>query len=130
MCHCAPLVLIGSTLAVPLDYTTIAMETSHLLDAVENCVKETVMYLSRCVSNGLNVNFVLRDMGVLLIRQKKVKMRFYENFLLSLDTVGNLKEIIINVSLTQYNVEDFQLNLKGQLNWCLLVCHDLTGHLV
>lgn len=103
MCHCASLVFIGSTLAVPLDYAAIALETSHSLDTVENCVNETVMYLSRCISNGLNVDFVLRDMGVLLIRQKKVKMRFYENFLLSLDAAGNLKEIITSVSLTQYN---------------------------
>ncbi|POI25456.1 hypothetical protein CIB84_010793 [Bambusicola thoracicus] len=96
----------GSTLAVPLDYATIALETSHSLNAVENCVNETVMYLSRCISNGLNVDLVLRDISVLLIRQKKVKMRFYENFLLSLDAAGNLKEIIIN-------------RKKGTMNWVI-----------
>ncbi|XP_040505445.1 coiled-coil domain-containing protein 81 [Gallus gallus] len=96
----------GSTLAVPLDYAAIALETSHSLDTVENCVNETVMYLSRCISNGLNVDFVLRDMGVLLIRQKKVKMRFYENFLLSLDAAGNLKEIITS-------------RKKGTMNWVI-----------
>ncbi|XP_015707886.1 coiled-coil domain-containing protein 81 [Coturnix japonica] len=96
----------GSTLAVPLNYATIAWETSHSLDVVENCIKETVMYLSRCISNGLNIDFVLRDVGVLLIRQKKVKMRFYEHFLLSLDTTGNLKEMIIN-------------RKKGTMNWVI-----------
>ncbi|XP_021238521.1 coiled-coil domain-containing protein 81 isoform X2 [Numida meleagris] len=96
----------GSKLAVPLDYAAIALETSHPRDAVENCVNETVMYLSRCISNGLNVDFVLRDMGVLLIRQKKVRMRFYENFLLSLDGAGNLKEIIIS-------------RKKGTMNWVI-----------
>ncbi|NXC48692.1 CCD81 protein, partial [Penelope pileata] len=89
-----------STPAVLLDYATIALETSHPLDAVEHCVNETVMYLSRCISNGLNVDFVLRDMGILLVRQKKVKMRFYEKFLLSLDVMGNFKEVLVNVSLT------------------------------
>lgn len=42
--------------------------------------------------------FVFLDMGVLFMRQKKAKMRFYEKFL-SLDAMGNFKEVLSNVSL-------------------------------
>ncbi|NXK44635.1 CCD81 protein, partial [Chauna torquata] len=89
-----------STPVVPLDYATIALETTNPLDAVENCLNETVRYLSHSISNGLNIDFVFQNMSILCIKQKKVKMRFYEKFLLSLDAKGNFKEVLINVSLT------------------------------
>ncbi|NXI63545.1 CCD81 protein, partial [Anseranas semipalmata] len=91
-----------STPVVPLDYATIALETSNPLEAVENCLNETVMYLSHCISNELNIDFVFRDMGVLCVKQKRVKMRFYEKFLLSLDATGNFKEVLVNVSLAVF----------------------------
>ncbi|NWZ27148.1 CCD81 protein, partial [Asarcornis scutulata] len=85
---------------VPLDYTTIALETSKLLDTVMNCLNETVMYLSHCIASELNIDFVFRDMGILSVKHMEVQMRFYEKFLLSLDTTGNIKEVLGNVSLT------------------------------
>lgn len=85
---------------VPLDYTMIALETSKPPDAVRNCLNETVMYLSRCIASELNIDFVFRDMGILSVKHMEVQMRFYEKFLLSLNTTGNIKEVLGNVSLT------------------------------
>eukprot|EP00075_Anas_platyrhynchos_P009125 XP_021134489.2 coiled-coil domain-containing protein 81 [Anas platyrhynchos] len=81
---------------VPLDYTMIALETSKPPDAVRNCLNETVMYLSRCIASELNIDFVFRDMGILSFKHMEVQMRFYEKFLLSLDTTGNIKEVLGN----------------------------------
>ncbi|XP_040400364.1 coiled-coil domain-containing protein 81-like [Cygnus olor] len=85
---------------VPLDCTTIALETSKPPDAVRNCLNETVMYLSRCIATELNIDFVFRDMGILSVKHKEIQMRFYERFLLSLDATGNIKEVLGNISLT------------------------------
>ncbi|NWX94381.1 CCD81 protein, partial [Nothoprocta ornata] len=85
---------------VPLEYSKLALHMENMQEVVKNCIKLTLLCLSRCISKGLNIDFSFRNMGVLSIRGKKVKMRFYEKFAFSVDATGNLEEVVTNVSCT------------------------------
>lgn len=92
--HC----LIYSTPAVPWDYATVALETSNPCDTGKLCKWDHDVSLATSWTDWMLI-FVFLDMGVLFMRQKKAKMRFYEKFLLSLDAMGNFIEVLSNVSL-------------------------------
>ncbi|KAF4795524.1 hypothetical protein TURU_092288 [Turdus rufiventris] len=65
----------------PLKYARVAMETSVSRRKVESCILGTTSLLHHCLDNGMNVAFILNDVGVLLIKGSTVQMRFYLDFL-------------------------------------------------
>ncbi|XP_009185340.2 coiled-coil domain-containing protein 81 isoform X2 [Papio anubis] len=74
----------------------ISLEGPFNRDVVEGCVKETLLFLSRSISMKQNVEFTFKGIGVLMIRDNKVKMRFYKDFLCTMDGSGALAKALAN----------------------------------
>ncbi|XP_017533723.3 coiled-coil domain-containing protein 81 isoform X3 [Manis javanica] len=86
----------GDIPIVPLNFVMISLEGPFNRDTVEGCVKETLLFLSRSISIKKNVEFTFKGIGVLIIRDGKVKMRFYKDFLCSMDGSGALAKALAN----------------------------------
>ncbi|XP_039600552.1 coiled-coil domain-containing protein 81-like [Polypterus senegalus] len=86
----------GDVPVVPLNFTSIALESSFDRDTVEGCMRDTLLLLSRTLASKRNVLFNFRGIGVLSVRNGKVKMKFYRDFLNSMDTSGNLLNSLCN----------------------------------
>ncbi|XP_058302745.1 coiled-coil domain-containing protein 81 isoform X2 [Hylobates moloch] len=81
---------------VPLNFVMISLEGPFNRDVVEGCVKETLLFLSQSISMKQNVEFTFKGIGVLMIRDSKVKMRFYKDFLCTMDGSGALAKALAN----------------------------------
>ncbi|XP_032708755.1 coiled-coil domain-containing protein 81 [Lontra canadensis] len=86
----------GDIPVVPLNFVMISLEGPFSRDTVEGCVKETLLFLSRSISIKQNVEFTFKGIGVLVIKDNKVKMRFYKDFLCSVDGSGTLAKALAN----------------------------------
>lgn len=76
----------------------ISLEGSFNRDTVEGCVKETLLFLSRSISIKQNVEFTFKGIGVLMIKNGSVKMRFLKEFLYKMDGSGTLAKALANVN--------------------------------
>lgn len=76
----------------------ISLEGPFNRDTIEGCVKETLLFLSRSISVKQNVEFTFKGIGVLSIRDSKVKMRFSKDFLCTMDGSGALTKALANVN--------------------------------
>ncbi|XP_072899477.1 coiled-coil domain-containing protein 81-like isoform X2 [Hemitrygon akajei] len=81
---------------VELNFTFLALESPFDRDTVEGCVKETLLIMNRYIAFNRDVNFTFKDIGVLTIRNNKVKMKFYREFLNAMDGSGNLVNALSN----------------------------------
>lgn len=95
LCHLSS----GHVPVVPLNYSALSYESPFDRDAVETCVREVVGAVSRSVAAKRNVEFLFSGIGRLLIKNGKVKMRFYKSFLNSMDASGQLIDTLSNVSV-------------------------------
>ncbi|XP_022263255.1 coiled-coil domain-containing protein 81 isoform X2 [Canis lupus familiaris] len=86
----------GDIPVVPLNFVMISLEGPFSRDTVEGCVKETLLFLSRSIFIKQNVEFTFKGIGVLVIRGNKVKMRFYKDFLCTMDGTGALAKALAN----------------------------------
>uniref|UniRef100_D4ADM4 Coiled-coil domain containing 81 n=1 Tax=Rattus norvegicus TaxID=10116 RepID=D4ADM4_RAT len=86
----------GDIPVVPLNFVMISLEGPFNRDTIEGCVRETLLFLSRSISIKQNVEFTFKGIGVLSIRDNKVKMRFYKDFLSSVDGSGTLTKALAN----------------------------------
>ncbi|KAM6158616.1 coiled-coil domain-containing protein 81-like [Rhynchocyon petersi] len=81
---------------IPLNFTMLSVDLPFTRDIVEGCVRETLLFLSRAISTEQSVEFIFKGIGVLVIRESKVKMRFYKDFLSTVDGSGNLVKALTN----------------------------------
>lgn len=86
----------GDIPVVPLNFVMISLEGPFNRDTIEGCVKETLLFLSRSISVKQSVEFTFKGIGVLSIRDSKVKMGFYKDFLCSMDRSGTLTKALAN----------------------------------
>ncbi|XP_002708698.2 coiled-coil domain-containing protein 81 [Oryctolagus cuniculus] len=86
----------GDIPIVPLNFVMISLDGPFNRDTVEGCVKETLLYLSRSISIKQNVEFTFKGIGVLVIRDSKVKMKFFKDFLCTVDGSGTLMKVLAN----------------------------------
>lgn len=89
---------VGQIPVVQLNFAALSNETPFNRDTVESCVKEVLQALSRSLQAKRNVEFHFAGIGRLSIRESKVKMRFYKEFLRSMDSSGSLVHALSNVS--------------------------------
>ncbi|XP_058924488.2 coiled-coil domain-containing protein 81 isoform X1 [Kogia breviceps] len=86
----------GDIPVVPLNFAMISLEGPFNRDMVERCVKEKLLSLSRSISTKQNVEFTFKGIGVLVITGGKVKMRFYKDFLCTMDGSETLARALAN----------------------------------
>ncbi|XP_012869506.1 PREDICTED: coiled-coil domain-containing protein 81 isoform X2 [Dipodomys ordii] len=86
----------GDIPVVPLNFVMISLECPFTRDTVEGCVKETLLFLSRSISTKQTVEFTFKGIGVLMIKNSKVKMKFSKDFLCTMDGSGTLTKALAN----------------------------------
>lgn len=91
--------VVGQIPVVQLNFAALSNETPFNRDTVESCVKEVLQALSRSVHAKRNVEFHFAGIGRLSIRESKVKMKFFKEFLRCMDGSGSLVQALSNVSL-------------------------------
>ena len=90
--------LSGQIPILQLNFTSIASETPYPRETVESCIKEVLQALSRCLHVKRNVEFLFSGIGCLSIRESRVKMKFYKEFIKKMDNTGQLVHTLQNVS--------------------------------
>ncbi|NXK15514.1 CCD81 protein, partial [Herpetotheres cachinnans] len=80
----------GYKVLEPVKYAKVATDAHVSWRKVEGCILGTTSLLSHCLGKGEIVALVLRDVGVLLIEDRRVRMRFYYDFLEGLSGKTNL----------------------------------------
>ena len=88
----------GQIPILQLNFTAIATETPYSRETVESCIKEVLQALSRSLHVKRNVEFIFSGIGCLSIRDSRVKMKFYKEFIKSMDSTGELVNALRNVS--------------------------------
>ncbi len=75
-----------------LNYTAVCNGTTFTRDTVELAIKELLLSLSYCLYQGRNIQLEFPEIGKVCIREKKVKMKFFLDFIRHLDKNGELEQ--------------------------------------
>ncbi|XP_029458125.1 coiled-coil domain-containing protein 81 isoform X2 [Rhinatrema bivittatum] len=86
----------GDIPIVQLNYVALSLWCMFDRDIVEGCVRETLQVLSQSIATKKSVEFNFKGIGLLIFRDCKVKMKFYKEFLNSMDGSGNLVQALSN----------------------------------
>lgn len=99
----------GSVPVHPLNYFHIQTQSTFSRDQIELCVKHVLQVFNRSIAAQRNVEFTFARIGKLQIREGKVKMRFFKEFIQSVDEAAgkHVIEAMCNV---------FSLILFGKQN--------------
>ncbi|NXP42624.1 CCD81 protein, partial [Leiothrix lutea] len=81
----------------PLRTFAVAAELGLPRRRVEGTLQTTMSLLSQCLGTGEDVALVLRDIGVLLVEQRNVRMRFYHDFLEAVLGKENLEKGVFKI---------------------------------
>ncbi|XP_033001979.1 coiled-coil domain-containing protein 81 [Lacerta agilis] len=86
----------GDIPIVPLNFIVLSLEGPFNRETVEGCVRETLLSFSRSIATKQTVEFTFKGIGVLVIKDNRVKMKFYKDFLRAMDGSGNLLKALTN----------------------------------
>ncbi|KFO99966.1 Coiled-coil domain-containing protein 81, partial [Calypte anna] len=81
----------------PIKYVKVAKATFVSWRKVENCIQGTTSLLCLCLGKGKNIALVLKDIGVLLIEDLRVQMKYFYKFLERMSGKENLEKAISKV---------------------------------
>lgn len=86
----------GNIPVIQLNYAALSFESPFDRDTVENCVREILGAVSRGISGKKNVELTFTGIGRLTVRDSRVKMRFYKEFINQMDGTGKLLDSMQN----------------------------------
>ncbi|XP_046374340.1 coiled-coil domain-containing protein 81-like isoform X4 [Haliotis rufescens] len=86
----------GQIPVVPLNFAALSFETPFDRDTVERCVKEILNAVSRAVGAKRNVELTFTGIGKLSVRENRVKMKFFKEFVRQMDGSGKLVDALQN----------------------------------
>lgn len=86
----------GSIPVLPLNFASISFESPFDRDTVERCVKEIISSVSRALAANRNIELCFLGIGRLTIRESRVKMKFYKEFINEMDSSGKLVDSMMN----------------------------------
>ncbi|CAG5118518.1 unnamed protein product, partial [Candidula unifasciata] len=86
----------GTIPVIPLNFTCVSFESPFDRDTVERCVKEIIRATSLAVAAKRNVELCFAGIGRLVIRQGRIKMKFYKEFVSAMDSSGKVVETLMN----------------------------------
>ncbi|XP_030414743.1 coiled-coil domain-containing protein 81 isoform X1 [Gopherus evgoodei] len=111
----------GDIPIIQLNFIMLSLEGPFNREIVEGCVKETLLFFSRSIATKQNVEFTFKGIGVLVIRDNKVKMKFYKDFLQAMDGSGNLVKALSNRPGTSDSVISGRETAVSQSRACSVV---------
>ncbi|EDV19943.1 uncharacterized protein TRIADDRAFT_61593 [Trichoplax adhaerens] len=94
----------GEIPVISLNLSYLSNESPFNRDTIEACVKEVLMALSKSVRANRNIEFTFTGVGRLCIRSKKVKMKFFKEFINCMDGSGHLAQALSNRPFTADSV--------------------------
>lgn len=100
----------------PLNYAAIANETAFSRDDVETCVRHVLQVFNRSVQSRKNIEFTFTGIGKLQIRNSKVKMKFFKEFVNSCDQSGKAVNEMQNVTFS-FQFSELNLSLLFRENF-------------
>lgn len=68
-----------------MNYFYLQTQTTYTRDQIEQCVKHVLQIFNRSIAAQRNVEFTFSHIGKLQIRDGKVKMRFFKDFVHTVD---------------------------------------------
>lgn len=80
-----------------LPYAQIASDNAVSESTVQLCIQRTMRLFGVCLENRKNVALIWRDVGMLIIQGKDVKMRFYRDFLKRLNGTDRMLQAALEV---------------------------------
>uniref|UniRef100_A0A8D2KRP7 Coiled-coil domain containing 81 n=1 Tax=Varanus komodoensis TaxID=61221 RepID=A0A8D2KRP7_VARKO len=86
----------GDIPIVQLNFIVLSLEGPFNREIVEGCIRETLLSFSRSIASKQTVEFTFKGIGVLVIRDNRVKMKFYKDFLQAMDGSGTLLKALSN----------------------------------
>uniref|UniRef100_A0A8C7DS88 Coiled-coil domain containing 81 n=1 Tax=Naja naja TaxID=35670 RepID=A0A8C7DS88_NAJNA len=86
----------GDIPIVQLNFIVLSLDSPFNREMVEGCVRETLLSFSRSIATKQSVEFTFKGIGVLIVRDNKVKMKFYKDFLHTMDGSGTLLKALTN----------------------------------
>nr|XP_016848184.1 PREDICTED: coiled-coil domain-containing protein 81 [Anolis carolinensis] len=86
----------GDIPIVHLNFIVLSLEGPFNRETVEGCIRETLLSFSRSIATKQPVEFTFKGIGVLIVRDNKVKMKFYKDFLQAMDGSGRLLKALSN----------------------------------
>ncbi|CAF1938956.1 unnamed protein product [Rotaria magnacalcarata] len=102
----------GSIPVHPLNYSSIQTNTTYKRDQVEQCVKHVLQVFNRSIAGQRNVEFTFSHIGKLHIRNGKVKMKFFKDFISAVDENAG-KHIIENMCNRPYTCDSVMSDRDG-----------------
>ena len=89
---------LGSIPVLPLNFSSISFESPFDRDTVESCCKEIIHSVAHALASKRNIELCFSGIGRLTIRDSRVKMKFYKDFINEMDSSGKLVDSMMNVS--------------------------------
>ncbi|KYO28519.1 hypothetical protein Y1Q_0005324 [Alligator mississippiensis] len=86
----------GEIPIVPLNIVIVSLESSLRRDVVQDCLRETLLYLLGLIVEERPITFLFNEIGILRIQNEKVHMTFFKEFLKVMDRNGKLVKILPN----------------------------------
>ena len=100
LAHCSLSDLVpisGEIPVVQLNYAVISLDIGYERDIVEVCIKEVIGAFARTVSSRKSADLTFRDIGRLVVKEGKAKMKFAKEFIRTMD--GSRSFILSPLSL-------------------------------
>ncbi len=85
-----------------MNYAAISQETAFSRDDVELCVKHILQVMNRSIQARKNIEFTFNSIGKLQIRDSKVKMKFFKDFIGNFEESGKIIADMQNVSFLEF----------------------------
>lgn len=87
-----------------LNYTALSNESPFDRDTIELCIKEVLLALNKYISQQRHIVFVFPGIGKLLIRDFRARMKFYREFVASVDGSGEVGKMSMSALHSRLSV--------------------------
>jgi len=84
----------GEIPVATMNYTAIAIAMGRERDLVEGCIREILQALSRVIAQREAVQFIFYNIGYLVVRDFRARVKFTPNFIKKMDGTGELSRLI------------------------------------
>ena len=74
---------------LPLNYTVLSNESSYSRDALQSCIKEILLSMSHSLFTRKNIRLDFCEVGRIVVRDSKIQMKFFRNFVKELGELQN-----------------------------------------
>lgn len=76
-----------------MNYTVLSNEGPYDRDSIQLCIKEILLALSRCLFIKKSVHLDFCEVGRVIVKDSKIHMKFFRNFIKQLDIDGELENV-------------------------------------